>query len=169
MKKKWFVVYTKSRCEKKIAALLEKKGITNYCPLNRVQKQWADRKKIVYEPLFPSYVFVGAVEEELYAIKQLSNDIVNFVYWLGKPATIKDEEIESIKRFLQNYTNVTLEKSKVRIGDLVRIINGPLMNLEGNITAIANRKVKLSLPSLGYIMIAEVKLSNVAPVELHSV
>ena len=56
--KKWFVVYTKSRCEKKVADLLTKKGIENYCPLNRVQKQWSDRKKIILAPLFTSYVFV---------------------------------------------------------------------------------------------------------------
>lgn len=166
MKKKWFVVYTRSRCEKKVAALFTKGEIENYCPLNRVEKQWADRKKLVYEPLFTSYVFVRTAEEELYAIKQVSSDVVNFVYWLGKPAVIKDSEIESIQRFLNEYTNVTLEKKNVHIGDLVRIINGPLMNLEGSITSVKNSKVKLSLPSLGYVMIAEIKLSNVEVVDM---
>lgn len=166
MEKKWFVIYTKSRSEKRVAALLAKREIVNYCPLNRIEKQWADRKKLVYEPLFTSYVFVQAAEEELYAIKQVSSNVVNFVYWLGKPAVIKDSEIESIQRFLNEYTNVTLEKKNVHIGDVVRIINGPLMNREGNITSIENSKVKLALPSLGYVMIAEVKLANVEVVNL---
>ena len=166
MKKKWFVVYTKSRSEKRVAALLTRRGIVNYCPLNRIKRQWADRKKLVYEPLFTSYVFVHASDEELYPIKQVSSNIVNFVYWQGKPAVIKDSEIESIQRFLNEYTNVTLEKKNVRIGDVVRILNGPLMDLEGSITAVENNKVKLSLPSLGYVMIAEVRLSNVEVVNL---
>lgn len=158
-------MYTRSRCEKKVAALFTKKEIENYCPLNRVEKQWADRKKIIYEPLFTSYVFVRASEEELYAIKQISTDVVNFVYWLGKPAVVKDLEIESIKNFLNKYMNVIVEKTNVHIGDLVRIINGPLMDREGNITAIENSKVKLLLPSLGYAIVAEVKLSNIEVVD----
>ena len=160
MKKNWYVVYTKSRCEKKVASLLEKSEVTNYCPLNRRVKQWADRKKVVFEPLFTSYVFIYAADQDLFSIKQLSSDIVNFVYWLGKPAVVKDVEIESIKRFLNEYENVKLEKGVVHIGDRVRIINGPLMNLEANIKTIENNTVKLMLPSLGYAIIAKVSLSN---------
>jgi transcription antitermination factor NusG len=161
MEKRWFVMYTRSRCEKKVAALLTKRGIENYCPLNRIMKQWADRKKMIYEPMFTSYVFVHALENEVFSIKQITSDIVNFVYWLGKPAVIKEEEIENIKKFLSEHTDVQLEKQHLQIDDKVRIISGPLINVEGNITSIANNKVKLSLPSLGYLMIAEVKSSNV--------
>ena len=50
----WHAVYTKPRWEKKVAALLDAKGIEYYCPLNRVVKQWSDRKKTVLEPLFKS-------------------------------------------------------------------------------------------------------------------
>ena len=59
----WYVVYTKPNWEKKVAELLEKKGIEQYCPLNKVQKQWHDRKKTVWEPLFKSYVFVRTDEQ----------------------------------------------------------------------------------------------------------
>jgi Transcription termination factor nusG len=62
--KKWFVLYTKPRWEKKIHQLLDAKEIENYCPLNKVSKKWSDRMKIVEEPLFKSYVFVKVSEEE---------------------------------------------------------------------------------------------------------
>ncbi|MEI9958604.1 MAG: transcription termination/antitermination NusG family protein [Ferruginibacter sp.] len=58
----WHAVYTKPRWEKKVAALLEARGIEYYCPLNKVVKQWSDRKKVVLEPLFKSYVFVHVEE-----------------------------------------------------------------------------------------------------------
>ena len=51
-RKNWYAVYTLPRWEKKIARLLEEKGYEVYCPLNRVQRQWSDRKKTVLEPLF---------------------------------------------------------------------------------------------------------------------
>ena len=73
MKKNWYAVYTKSRCEKKVSALLTKKKIENYCPLNRLLKQSPDRKKIVQEPLFTSYVFVHITEMEMAAIRQISS------------------------------------------------------------------------------------------------
>jgi hypothetical protein len=42
------------------------------------------------------------------------------------------------------------------------------MNIEGNVKAITNNKVKMSLPSLGYMMVAEVKISNVEVIQYPS-
>lgn len=162
MESNWNVLYTRSRCEKKVTALLSKQGIENYCPLNRVIRKWSDRHKLIYEPLFSSYVFVRPNAEDIYKISQLTNDIVNFVYWLGKPAIVKESEIDSIKAFLNAYTNVKLEKSDIQVNDNVRIISGPLMNRQGSITSIGNNKVKLAIPSLGYLMTAETNISNLS-------
>ncbi|MBP1652940.1 MAG: NusG antitermination factor, partial [Bacteroidetes bacterium] len=54
----WYAVYTKPRWEKKVAESLIRKQVETYCPINRVTHQWSDRKKVVEEPLFKSYVFV---------------------------------------------------------------------------------------------------------------
>jgi len=158
--KQWYAVYTKPRWEKKVAELLTKKKIQNYCPLNKVRKQWADRKKIVLEPLFTSYVFVRASEMEHLQIKQTTG-VINLLYWLGKPAVIKDVEIDIIQRFLNDHMNVHLEKTRVNVNDIVRIITGPLMEHEGKVVAVKSKTVKIILPSLGYIMVAEVKAVNV--------
>ena len=161
MKNNWYVLYTKSRCEKKVADLLSKRNVENYCPLNRVYRQWSDRKKMVTEPLFNSYVFIHSCEDELNTIKRLSTNIVNVVYWLGKPAIIRNEEIEQIRYFLNEYSNVTIEKQPVRMNEIVRIIKGPFRNLEGTVAEIKNNMVVLSLPTLGYNMMAEVDASNI--------
>lgn len=160
MKKNWYAVYTKARCEKKVSALLSKKKIENYCPLNRIVAQSADKKKGTLEPLFPGYVFVYTTEMEMSVIRQIS-DVVNFVYWLGRPAVIKDVEIESIQRFVAEHSDVVLEKTAVNVGDMVRIVSGPAMEFEGNVVSIKNNTVKVTLPSLGYVMTAEVQKSNV--------
>ena len=165
MEKKWYVVYTKSRCEKKVSSILNKNNIENYCPLNCETKQWSDRKKIVYQPLFSSYVFVKISNNLLYTVKQASSDIINFVYWLGKPAIIRDIEIDNIINFLSSYMNVKLEKQQIHLNDKVKILSGALIDKEGNIISIENNKVKMSLPSLGYVMIAETSISNVKLIE----
>jgi transcription antitermination factor NusG len=156
----WFAVYTKPRWEKKVADLLTRKRIDNFCPLNSVVRQWADRKKMVDEPLFTSYVFVHAAPADLGLIKQ-TDGILNFVYWLGKPAVIRDEEITTIKDFLQNHKNVQLEKIDVNVSDQVRVLTGPLMLHEGEVMEIKNKTIRVCLPSLGYAMYAEVEKSNV--------
>ncbi|HEX6432075.1 MAG TPA: transcription termination/antitermination NusG family protein, partial [Niastella sp.] len=62
--KRWYAVYTHAKWEKKVADLLTRKNIENYCPLNKVVRQWTDRKKIIYEPLFTSYVFPRITNKE---------------------------------------------------------------------------------------------------------
>jgi len=161
--KKWYAVYTKPRCEKKVADSLLKKNIENYCPLNRVQKQWSDRKKIAFEPLFTSYVFVSIHPGEQLAVLQ-TNGILNFVYWLSKPAVIRNEEIETIKHFLNEHFCARLERVSVNINDIVKIIRGPFMEQEGQVINIKRNSVKVMLPSLGYWMHAEVETTNVTVV-----
>jgi transcription antitermination factor NusG len=160
MQKYWYAVYTKPRCEKKVAEALTKKKIDNYCPLNKVLKQWHDRKKFIFEPLFTSYVFVHVEENQIADVRK-TDGIINFVHWLSKPAIIKTDEIETIKNFLNDYSNIHLEKVNVNIHDTVRIMNGPLMNQEGNVIEINNRSVKIILPSLGYMMVAQIEKQHV--------
>src|ERR1700738_1630273 len=104
-KKNWYAVYTKPRWEKKVYSLLIEKGMEAYCPLNRVRKKWSDRVKWVEEPLFRSYVFVRVPEAEQTSVRMV-NGVVNFVYWMGKPATVKDKEIDIIRMFLNEYDDV---------------------------------------------------------------
>ena len=156
----WYAVYTRPRWEKKVSELLGRKKIENYCPLNQVVRQWSDRKKIVEEPLFNSYVFIKITPSEQAAVKQ-TDGVVNFVYWLGKPAVIKDNEIDMIKKFLFQYQNITLEKISVNVHDRVRVSNGPFTHLEGDVLEVKSKVVKVYLPSLGYAMIAEVEIENV--------
>jgi transcription antitermination factor NusG len=158
-KKQWYALYTRPRWEKKVADLLEKKKVEVYCPLSRVEKQWADRKKVVLEPLFSSYVFVNISEQEHLGIKQ-TDGVVNFVYWLNKPAVIRNEEIDTIRKFLSEYDHVSVERTQVNLNDRVRIINGPLMMWEGHVVEIRTNTVKITLPSLGQTLVAEIRKEN---------
>jgi transcription antitermination factor NusG len=160
MNTQWNAVYTRPRWEKKVAEHLSKNLFENYCPLNRVLRQWHDRKKFVQEPLFSSYVFVRTEECRHVELSRISG-VVNLVYWLRKPAVIKEEEIDAIRKFTEQYPNVQLEKTAVNVDDKVRVIKGPLITQEGNVIAVKSRTVKIALPSLGYIMVAEVEKQNV--------
>jgi len=154
MKKNWYAIYTKSHCEIKVAALLTKKKIENYCPLNRVASNQLNKNKIIYETLFPSFVFVHCSDTEKDIVKQTSS-VINFVYWLGKPVIVKDLEIENIKHFTKQYENIKLEKVSV-MGNNVRIINNTPTDINNNTISVKGSSCRLLLPSLGYSLMAEV-------------
>lgn len=156
----WYALYTKPRWEKKVADTLARKQIESYCPLNRVTHQWSDRKKVVEEPLFKSYVFVRIPEDMKTAVRETSG-VVNFVYWLGKPARIPDHEIELIQRFLQEYQDVEVERFPIHENDLIQITAGPLMNQRGRVVETGKNTVKAVLYSMGFSLIATVKTSEV--------
>ena len=158
--KKWFVLYTRARWEKKVSEILTRKKFENYCPINKVVRQWSDRKRVVHEPLFTSYVFVRASDFDIAVLKQVQG-VINFVYWLGKPAVVRNSEIESIREFLAGHVNIRLEKTTINMKDKVRILSGPLMELEGEVLSVKSRTVKVALPSLGYLMFAEVESENI--------
>jgi transcription antitermination factor NusG len=158
--RKWHAVFTRPRWEKKVAELLTRKKIENYCPLNKVERQWSDRKKVILEPLFTSYVFVNIHDTEQFPTRS-TDGVINFLYWLNKPAVIRNEEIDIIRRFLNEYDNIQLEKVDVKINDIVRVIAGPFMEQKGLVISLKSKSVKILLPSLGYIMYAEVQRSNV--------
>jgi transcription antitermination factor NusG len=158
--KKWHVVYTKPHFEKKVADLLTRKGIENYSPQNKVYSQGIDRRKIIHTPLFSSFVFVRISIEELPVVRQ-TNGIINFIFWLNKPAVIRDKEIENIKRFLSEYGFVQLEKVNIHLNDVVKINPVPLTEHEGKLVSIKSKSVRMVLPSMGYVMCAEVEMVNV--------
>lgn len=165
--KHWIAVYTRPRWEKQVAKLLTSRSIENYCPLNKVVRQWSDRKKIVYEPLIHSYVFIRTSSDQYTAIKEVDG-VLNLVYWLGKPAIIKDKEIESLKYFLNDYHNVQLEKIDVNVNDEVKVIYGPLVSLEGKVVEVQYNHVKIILPSLGYSLVAQVSKLHIEKIRGNS-
>jgi transcription antitermination factor NusG len=158
-KKKWYAVYTKPRWEKKVYGLLSDKGIEAYCPLNRVRKKWSDRVKWVEEPLFKSYVFVKVENDEQTQVRFI-NGVVNFVYWLGKPAIIKDKEIEIIRKFLNEYDEVWAEPIALQKDARITIRRGVFMDKEAKIVKVLNNKVQVIIESIGYSLMAVIDKSN---------
>ena len=161
----WFVVYTKPRWEKKVAEYFNRYQIENYCPIHKVMKQWHDRKKMIYEPLFTSYVFVKVTPQDHTKIRKMPG-VINFVYWLGKPAIVRNEEIETIREFIQQYDTVRLEKTQVNLQDTVRIIQGPLVNQEGKVIEVLHRTVKVQLPSIGYALVAVIDKTYIESIKI---
>jgi transcription antitermination factor NusG len=157
--KNWFALYTKPRWEKKLANSLTEKGIVVYCPLNKVVRQWSDRKKVVFEPLFKGYVFVQVAETEKLVVKQ-TDGVVNFVYWNGKPAIVKQEEIEIIQRFLHEFSAIEIEDVGLEPNKQVVVRNGILVNYRGIVLEVLGNRAKVLIESMGLRLSATIDTKN---------
>jgi transcription antitermination factor NusG len=105
------------------------------------------------------------IEDENRTEVRMTEGVVNFVYWNGKPAVIKEKEIQIIKRFLDEYENVEAVKMDLRPDERVKIIAGPMMDQEGKIIEIKNKVARVCIDSLGYLLIANIDKSKLIPVQ----
>ena len=134
----WFAIYTRPRHEKKVHDQIAEKGIETYLPLRKTRKQWSDRKKWTEEPLFRSYVFLHADPVQRYRAVQ-SYGAVRVVSFQGKPAVVRDEEIEMIKRILDEFPDAE-SGPDFAPGDRVEILRGPLAGMQGILQDVHGEK-----------------------------
>lgn len=153
---KWYVVYTKPGSEKKVSDILLRKKIENYIPLKKTSVDWEDNKKIKETSVFKSYVFVKTTKLQLPELKKIE-EVVNLVYWLGEPVVIKNAEINAIKLFLNNYTNVHIEKTGIKSDHSVTA-NTTNDHQEAPLITIKNKKAYIILSSLGCVMTGDVDI-----------
>lgn len=147
----WYVVYTKPKWEKKVAEQLRNKGIECYCPLITQVRQWSDRKKKVEVPLFNSYVFVQLPDSERNTVFQ-SVGVVRYLFWLGKPAIVRDEEISIIKKWLNPSEGNDVSILSFQIGDAIQLDSGPFSNQKAIVQEVTNTHYVLVLESLGCVL-----------------
>jgi transcription antitermination factor NusG len=146
-----------------VAATLLERGFNNYCPLNKVQKQWSDRKKVVMEPLFKGYVFVQVDDQKKWDIKSVDG-ILNYVYWLGKPAIVREDEINTIRKFLQEFSDVEVVNASLGAEDKVIVKQGVLMNYKGIVVEVNGNKAKVNIDSMGLGLSAVFDVRNLEKV-----
>ncbi len=143
----WFVIYTKSRNEKKVAELLQKNGVEVFCPLVKLKKNWSDRSKIVETPLFNSYVFVKLSEKDRNVVFNVPG-VIRYVFWLKKPALARDSEIEKLKSVLhETMDSFTIEN--YQIGETIKISEGDFKGLDGVIEKQSKNKLHVILENVG--------------------
>ena len=152
----WYVIYTKPKWEKKVAEQLAEAGIDCYCPLITQIRQWSDRKKKVEVPLFNSYVFVQLDESERNSVFQ-SAGVVRYLFWLGKPAIVRHEEIEVIKKWLNTSDAADIMVDRYKIGDAIQLESGPFSAQKAIVQEVTNTYYVLVLESLGCVLKMKIK------------
>ena len=152
----WYVVYTKPKWEKKVAEQLTQKGIECYCPLVTHVRQWTDRKKKLQVPLFNSYVFVHLDEADRNLVFQ-STGVVRYLFWLGKPAVVLDQEINTIKEWLGSSDKYDVSLSTLQVGAKITLESGPFKSQSAIVQEVGKSHYVLILESMGCVLKMKLK------------
>ncbi|MXV49685.1 UpxY family transcription antiterminator [Pedobacter sp. HMF7647] len=161
LKSNWYIIYTFPNLEKRIYNELVKKCIHAYLPMQRVIRQWSDRKKELQIPLFPNYVFINTTEKERFKLFNISG-ILKFISFEGKPAVVSEDEILQIKQF--ENTEFEVEPHLVQ-GDDVMIVKGPFTGMRGKLFSKRGKeRFGIRLNSINQSLSLEISTANVRKV-----
>ncbi len=162
----WYAIYVKSRHEKKVAGLLEEKGIEAYVPLKKTLKQWSDRKKWVEEPVITCYVFINIEGSQRESVLQ-TKSVVGYVRNNSKDARVSDQEIEIMKSILgEPELEVNLETDKICIGQLCEVTAGPLIGKKVKLYQLkGKKKVGVCLKELKMGLTVDINPAYLRPLE----
>lgn len=143
LERHWHALYVRSRSEKKVLSQLEELGVEAYLPLVTQVKQWSDRRKKIEEPLFKSYVFVHSNAKEHLPILNVYG-VIKFVTFERQAVVVPDNQIVAIKKFVEDFERGEEYKIQnnedLKVGQKVRIINGPMKGLVGRLETIQNKR-----------------------------
>lgn len=160
LEKNWLVIYVRPRWEKKVDKLLQEQGIETFCPLKTTENQWADRKKKVSVPLFNGYVFVKIDDRDLTKVRYTLG-VVNYIYFMGKPAVIRESEIEQLKEIVKMYNDLEIiNLSELSVGDKVRIRSGLFYNQEGKVIKVQGKTVLMSFDHIDCALVTRVDINQ---------
>lgn len=144
----WYALHTRFQHEKSAARILDSRGFEVFLPLYSAVHVWKDRKMQVSLPLFPCYLFLrGGLERRLDVVT--APGVLNWVGVGGRPAAIEHNEIEALRRAVENAVRMEPHEY-LRTGDRVRVMSGPLAGVSGILVRKKNQyRLILSVEMLG--------------------
>jgi len=132
----WFALYTRSRFEKQVATMLERKRLPVFLPLRMEVHRWQDRYQKVEVPMFRGYVFVQFDPDspERMAVMRTAG-VVRIVGFGPKDVEVPAEQIASLRRLSEQGALLHPHRF-LRVGQRVKIANGALAGMEGILVRI---------------------------------
>ena len=140
----WFVLYTNSRAELKVAQRLEQLGVEAYCPVRMEVRERSDRKKRIAVPLLPSMVLVKIEEKNRNRVFEVQG-VVRYLYWLSKPACVTEEEVSTLKQITLGRDFIKHTVEKLALGTE---INLPTFSQNGVIVKVSEKYQWITLKGL---------------------
>ena len=115
-------------------------------PSENIVEMKEGKKKIKNKVFFPGYILINMSDskEAFYLVENMSG-VMNFVGAKGKPQPLREDEITRILGEVKGREGVEIIASPFKVGDAVKVIDGPFNSFNAEIEAIDDQKKKLKL------------------------
>lgn len=151
--KNWYVIHTYSGYEDAVAKNLrqrveslgmEDKIFNVLVPKEKKIKIKSGKRKVVEEKIYPGYVLVEMIvtDDSWYVVRNTPN-VTGFVGVGTTPVPISQQEVETLKKRMGVET--PQYKIEVKIGDLVKITDGPFKDFDGKVSEIDQTRGKVKV------------------------
>jgi transcriptional antiterminator NusG len=160
-KSHWFAIWTRSRHEQVVREQLERKKIAAFLPTITRWSRWKDRKKKIDWPLFPGYCFAQFDPDDPLPVLKCTG-VVNIVSVEGKPASIPEYELDSIRLLVGSDLQFD-PCPMIREGEMVEVVHGPLRGVVGRLMRKDTKTARLvlSVNLIGQAVSVEVDAADV--------
>lgn len=159
--KQWFVLRVSYGRIDKAKTFVEAKGLECYVPLQYKEVRKQGKKRIITEPLLPSFLFVHATAEQvenlLHDIKIVANESRALLSYYfdhtihrqgnpdrNPPLTIRDEAMNNFIRLTSiknpHIIPVTSNNIQFKLGDNVVVTEGEFKGIHGRVARIAGQQ-----------------------------
>jgi transcription antitermination factor NusG len=157
----WFALvihqYKRELCERMLARL----NYEFFSPCTSVVREWSDRQKRMLVPLFPGYIFCRLNPENRVALLKVPG-VRGIVGSGNRFLEVDPKEIEAIR--VAHASKLPLESHpEVVLGQKVKVMQGPLRGLEGQLVRVkAQARLLLSVSMLNRAVSVEVEAHQLA-------
>ncbi|WP_298769866.1 UpxY family transcription antiterminator [uncultured Shewanella sp.] len=158
--KQWYAIYTAANAEQKLYKRVIASGIEAYLPLERITRQWSDRKKVIVKPIFKSYLFVYQDIDDYYTVTRFPG-FLQYVRFGNKVSVISDSEMRLMKLIVDSVNSKKITAGLIK-GDKVRIVSGSLKGYVGVLIKFEGEsKVALHIKNLKHSFVLNIPMDNI--------
>ncbi len=161
----WYVIYTKSRHERKVAMKLSQLEINYFLPTIKTLRSWHDRRKYIDTPLFPSYVFVYLNNfKEYFATLGIGG--VSYYVNSGKDvARLNNKVIEDLRMVVERGNEIQVSLDDFKIGQRMLIREGPMTGLQCEVVTVkGEKKILVRVNLLKRNLLVSVTSNHLVPI-----
>jgi transcription antitermination factor NusG len=161
----WYALYTRSRFEKKMLSELTDRSVEVFLPMREILSRWKDRKKRIWIPLFPGYIFINHIDtpENRFRILNIPG-AVRFVGFEGHADPVPEDQIQYIRRFLESSISID-PYPYIQVGTRVEVIAGPLKGIQGLLVEKRGRfRFVLQVDLIRQAISVEIDSSDIRPI-----